>query len=175
MAPTLTKQQQSLVDSKRMTTRPSVYDPNSDNSTTITRDMEQWLILTSKSVKSQAISWIKEILKSESDDTYQNLLKETLDAEAASLSVMETDLGGATSAFTTWRKDPQISGYEDVTEIGWLFQELQQGVAPYEELAQVKHAERFVEAVSDRFAISKESTTSRKARLNTWIAVLNSY
>lgn len=175
MAITLTDEQKAAVQPKRKPTRPTLYSPTGGGLVTISEDFEAWLILSSKSLKAKVIGWIKEVQKGETDDVYQNLLKECLDVEKDSLEIQDMDLSSATSAFTEWRSDPQVEGFENVQEVGWLFQELQQGLAPYQELAEITHHERLRQAVSDRYPMSEDSEATRKTRLNTWIAVLNAY
>lgn len=175
MAIELTTDQEKKVSARRKSARPSVYSPTGGGATTISKDFEAWLILTPKSIKAKAINWVKELQKVEADREYEDLLKECLDVEATSLEVQDMDLSSATQAFTDWRSNPSISGYETVTEISWLFQELQQGMSPHQELDEVTHHVRLRQAVADRYPISKKSTADRKTRLNTWVSVLNSY
>ena len=173
--PDLTTEQSKQVESSRHSTRPSVFSPTGGGQVQVGEDFESWLILTPKSTKARAVEWITELLTREADDDYQNLLKETLDSEEASIEVQSMDLAGSTSAFTEWRSNPNVAGFEDVAEIGWLFQELQQGFAPYQEDAELTHYERLRAAVKSRFQLSKDSEATRKERLNSWIAALNAY
>lgn len=171
----LTSDQQKQVDKSRRSSRPSVYNPSGTAATIISRDFEAWLILASKDTKARVVEWVKELLKQEADDDYQNLLKETLDSEEASLMVQETDLSSASEAFTEWRSNSSVSGFETVQELNWLFQELQQGFSPQSEISEINHHERLRAVTGDRLALSADSEESRAKRLNTWVAVLTSY
>lgn len=171
----LTAKENLQVDNGRKDTKPSVYDPNGTTATLISNNMEAWLILTSKSVKAKALGWINSILESEADKDYQDLLKEATDKEAASLALQQTDLAPQVSNFTDWRSSAGIKGWEDVSEIGWLMQELQAGINPFQQTEEVTHLENLRAAATNRQQISPESVANRKQRLNAWISVLNAY
>jgi hypothetical protein len=171
----LTKDQETKVSSQRKSNRPSIYNPNDGGAVTISRDLEQWLILTPKDTKAKIVDWIKELKKAEVDEDFQDLLKETLDKEEASLSIQQMDLEAQLTQYLSWRNNPNISGYEDVAEIGWLFQELQQGFSPRADLDVVEHASRLRQGVADRLPTSQDSEDKKTTRLDAWLAVLNSY
>jgi hypothetical protein len=171
----LTAVEQATVESKRQANKPSVYDPRGKSPTAVSKDFETWLILTGKTPKDKVITQIKELQKAEADEDYQALLKETLDAEQKSLKGEMDDLSSRTDALETWRKDPGVAGFEDVAEIGWMTQELQQGSNPVSEKEELDHFEALRAACGNRLIISKDSTGDRTTRLNAWLAALNSY
>jgi len=175
MPPNLTAAQESVVRTNSKSSKPSVYNPGGTTATAISSNFEAWLILTSKGVKSKLLGWLKTILDSEADKDYEDLLLETMTAEQLNLSTLSGNVATQTSSFDTWRADPGISGWQDVAEIGWLMQEVQQGFSPYQEQDELKHAEALRAAVGTRGASSKDSKASRKTRLNAWIAALNAY
>jgi hypothetical protein len=174
MPRTLTAAEQVKVDSQRKNNKSSVYDPKGTNPTPISSDFESWLILTGKSTKQKTIDQINELLHAEVDEDYQLLLQESLDIEAESLQIQMTDLTDRTEALETWRKDPGVSGWEDVAEIGWMMQELQQGSSPISEKDELDHLEALRAACGNRLIVSKDSSGSRTTRLNAWLAALNS-
>lgn len=157
-------------------TRPTVYDPNSaGDPVTISLAFEKWLTSVPKEVKDKVIAWIDQLLQMDTDDVYQDLLKETVEKERASLAIEEMDLGEASTSFSAWRDNPQVAGYENVAEISWLFQELQQGFTPFTELDAINYRGRLNDAVETRFSVSKASKATREKRLKAWIVCLNSY
>jgi hypothetical protein len=175
MPKTLTDAELAKVESKRKSTRPQVYDPSSGDAQTISKDFEAWLILSDKSVKQSTIKQIKSLLDSETDSDFQDLFHLTVDFEKDSLDQETGDLSGATSAFTEWRGDPGISGWQDVSEIGWMLQELQQGLNPIADKEDVTHMDLLREAAAERLLTSKKSEARRETRLKALVAVLNAY
>lgn len=171
----LTDAELAKVESKRKSTRPQVYDPNSGSAQTISKDFEAWLILTDKNVKQTTIKQIKSLLDSEADSTFQDLFHIAVDNEKDSLDQEDGDLSGATSAFTEWRDDPGISGWQDVSEIGWMLQELQQGLNPISEKEETTHMDLLRGAAAERLLTSKKSEARRETRLKALLATLNAY
>jgi hypothetical protein len=175
MPRSLTAAEEVTVESKRQASKPSVYDPKGKTPTQISKDFETWLILTGKTTKDKIVTQIKELQKAEADKDYQALLKEALDSEEKSLKAQMDDLSSRTEALETWRKDPGVAGFEDVAEIGWMTQELQQGSNPISEKEELDHFEALRAACGNRLIVSKDSTGDRTTRLNAWLAALNSY
>jgi hypothetical protein len=175
MPKSLTDAELAKVESQRKATRPQVYDPNSGDAQTISKDFEAWLILTDKSVKQNTIKQIKSLLDGETDSDFQDLFYLTVDNEKDSIDQELGDLTGATSAFTDWRGDAGITGWQDVTEIGWMLQELQQGLNPIAEKEDATHMDLLRDAAATRLLTSKKSEARRETRLKAILAVLNSY
>lgn len=163
------------VESKRKTTRPQIYDPNNGAAQSISKDFEAWLILSDKSVKQNTIKQIKSLLDSEADSDFQDLFTSACDNEKDSLDQEIDDLSSATSAFTEWRGDAGITGWQDVSEIGWMLQELQQGLNPISEKEDAIHFDLLRAAALQRLLTSKQSEARRETRLKALLAVLNSY
>lgn len=175
MPKTLTDAEIAKVESQRKATRPQVYDPSSGAAQTISKDFEAWLILTDKSVKQNTIKQIKSLLDSEADSDFQDLFSLAVDMEKDSIDQEIGDLSGATSAFTDWRGDAGITGWQDVSEIGWMLQELQQGLNPIAEKEEATHMDLLRKAASERLLTSTKSEARRETRLKALLAVLNAY
>jgi hypothetical protein len=167
--------EEAKVNASRKTTKPSVYDPNGTTATVVTNDFETWLILADKSTKQKAIKQINALLEMEEDKDYQDLFKEAAEKEKDSLEAQASSLESNATTFTDWRDATGIQGFEDVAEIGWMMQELQQGVLAAGEIEELEHLEKLREAAETRLLTSKDSTASRKTRLNAWLAALSSY
>jgi hypothetical protein len=175
MPKSLTDAERAKVESKRKSTRPKVYDPSSGSAQTISKDFEAWLILSDKSVKQTTIKQIKTLRDSEADSDFQDLFTITCDNEKDSLDQEISDLSGQTSAFTEWRSEPGISGWQDVAEVGWMLQELQQGLNPIAEKEDATHFDLLRAGALQRLLTSKDSEARRETRLKALIAVLNAY
>lgn len=172
MPPTLTDEQEQKVAAARKTAKPTVYDPDGKTATTISPDFEAWLILTSSSLKSKAMSWITSLTQSDPDDAYQDLLHENDESLKTGLDHLQSIDSAKSSAFSSWRSNSGISGWEDVREISWLFQELQQRSTETEEL---KYQQALRTAVYDRCREGKNSSADRNTRLKAWISALSTY
>lgn len=175
MPKTLTDAEIAKVESQRKATRPQVYDPSSGAAQTISKDFEAWLILTDKSVKQNTIKQIKSLLDGEADSDFQDLFSLAVDNEKDSIDQEIGDLSGATSAFTDWRGDAGITGWQDVSEIGWMLQELQQGLNPIAEKEEATHMDLLRQAAAERLLTSTKSEARRETRLKALLAVLNAY
>ena len=175
MPPELTSEEQDKVEAGRKETKPSVYDPSGTVPTTISNDFEAWLILADKGVKQRAAKQINAILKAEADKDYQDLFKEASEKEEEAIEDQISDLSGATSTFTEWRGDAGVSGWEDVSEIAWLMQELQQGQSAAGEKEELEYLQNLRKASGVRLLTSTSSTGDRKTRLNAWLAAFNTY
>jgi len=171
----LTVAEEAKVNASRKSEKPSVYNPNGTSSTVITSDFETWLILADKSSKQKAISQINSLLEAEDDKDYQDLFKEAAEKEKESLESQISSMGSQATAFNDWRSATGISGFEDVAEIGWMMQELQQGFVAAGEIEELEHLQSLREASETRLLASKDSTADRKTRLNAWLAALSSY
>ena len=167
--------EEAKVNANRKATKPSVYNPNGTTATSITNDFESWLILADKSSKQKAISQINSLLEAEDDKDYQDLFKEAADKEESSLAAQIATLTSKATTFTDWREATGIQGFEDVSEISWMMQELQQGFVAAGEIEELEHLEKLREAAETRLLTSKDSTADRKTRLNAWLAALSSY
>jgi hypothetical protein len=175
MPKSLTDAELSKIESQRKATRPQVYDPSSGTAQTISKDFESWLILTDKSVKETTIGQIKSLLDSEADSDFQDLFYLTVDNEKDSLDQETGDLSGATSSFSDWRGSPGITGWQDVAEIGWMLQELQQGLNPIADKEEATHFDQLRAAAAERLLTSKQSEARRETRLKALLAALNAY
>ena len=175
MPPILTPEQEALVRSKRQSVKPTVYDPNGTSSTSISNDFEAWLIVSAQGTRSKLLDWLNTILSSESNKEFEDLLKETLASETSYLASQLTDVEAQTTSFDAWRADPGVDGWQDVAEIAWLMQELQQGISVNAEKEDLEHLRALKEAVDARHFLSKDSIANRKDRLNAWVTALNSY
>jgi len=171
----LTDAELATVESRRKSVRPQIYDPNSGSSQTISKDFEAWLILTDKNTKQSTIKQIKSLLDGEVDSDFQDLFTLTCDLEKESLDQEVSDLESATSAFSNWRSAPGITGWQDVTEIAWMSQELQQGLNPIAEKEDATHFDLLREASLQRLLTSKNSEARRETRLKALLAALNAY
>ena len=175
MPPTLTSAQSAILESKRKTSKPQVYNPNGSSATTISNDFEAWLILSSSGVKGPLQEWISQLLQQDEEKDYQDLLKEMLDKEEASLDAQESALSAQTSAYQDWRASQGVRGWEDVAEVAWMLQELEAGNAAYASQEDLDHRQALRKAVAARLVTSPDSTANKKARLSAWIAALNTY
>jgi len=171
----LTVAEEAKVNAHRKSEKPSVYDPNGTTATVITNDFEAWLILADKSSKQKAIAQINALLEAEEDKDFQDLFKEASDAEEESLSSQTSLASGQATTFNDWRNSPGITGFEDVSEIVWMMQELQQSYLAAGELEELEHLDALREAAETRLLTSADSTADRKTRLNAWRAALSSY
>lgn len=175
MPRTLTDSELATVESRRKRARPQMFDPGNGVTQTISKDFESWLILTDKSVKQSTIKQIKNLLDSEADSDFQDLFTLTCDLEKDSLDAETADLESATSSFSEWRSNPGISGWQDVTEIGWMLQELQQGFNPIADQEDVTHTDLLRAGALQRLLTSKDSEARRETRLKAILSVLNAY
>lgn len=171
----LTDAELAKVESKRKATRPQVYDPKGTTPITISKDFEAFLILAGRSVKQRTIKQIKALLDAEADSDFQDLFTMAADNEKDSLDLETEDLSSSTSAFQEWREDPGITGWQDVAEIGYMLQELQQGLNPIAEKEDVKHLDQLRDAALLRLLTSKKSEGRRETRLKALLAALNAY
>lgn len=171
----LSVSEEAKVESSRKAAKPTVYNPNGTTATVITNDFEAWLILADKSTKQKAIKQVNALLEAEEDKDYQDLFKEAAEKEQDSLEDQISSLESKATTFTDWRDATGVSGFEDVAEIGWMMQELQQGFLAAGEIEELEHLEKLREASETRLLTSKDSTADRKTRLNAWLAALSSY
>lgn len=171
----LTDSELAKVEQARKSTKPKVFDPNGTEATTISNDFESFLILANRDVKQRTIKQIKALLDAEADKDYRDLFAVASRNEAASLKLETGDLDETTSTFTEWREDPGISGWQDVAEIGWLVQELQQGLNPLAEKEEITHLDALREGAAQRLVTSQSSMARRETRLKAFIAAISSY
>ena len=174
--PTLTTEQNKKVEAGKRKERPQAFDPSGAGAKTIGEEFEQWLILTPKTSKAKIIDWVNNLMKEDPDDAYQDLLKETMDKESAGLELEDMDRASSVDSYKTWKKDNlSLKGFKNVKEIGWLFQELQQGQTPFTFVDDVFYRSQMNRATGERFRLSKDSLADRKTRLRSWVVLLNSY
>lgn len=175
MPPTLTSAQSAKIESQRKDSKPQVYNPNGTSATPISNDFEAWLIVASGGVKSQLQTWIEKLLQQDTEKDYQDLLKETLDTETATLTAQLADLEPTTGAYSDWKSSNGVRGWEDVAEIAWMLQELEAGNGTYTLQEELQHRQAFCRAANARLVTSPDSVADKKTRLGAWIGALNSY
>ena len=146
----LSAEEQATVNARKKPLRPTVYDPNTFSSQTVSANFEQWLILAPTQVKQTATTWVKEMLKTEADKDYADLLKQTVDTELSSIETQLTDLSSKTKAFDDWRSEAGLKGFEDVQETAWLIDELQAGFPPFQEEENLKMQQALLRHANDR-------------------------
>jgi len=171
----LTASERALVDSKRKSTRPTVYDPSGTEGTEVSKDFEAWLILSTADQRKGAVDQIRALLDSEADQDRKDLFRMVNAAEQLSLDQQTSDLTETTASFTEWRGNLNLTGFEDVAEVGWMVQELQQGLNAVGEQEDVEHFNRLRAIAYERLRTSADSVATREGRLRALLAALTAY
>jgi hypothetical protein len=176
MALALTADEIKKVDENRQTPTPTVFSAVTGTDVPISLDFEAYLILLSDSLKDEIIQQLKTV--NQNNDTRKDrdeLLSMALTSDIADAQNRFTLLESDLQTFTDFRDKISVEGFEAVSEIGVVLDDLQ--IAFGEDLLtldRMQHLDTFLSLVEKSFKAGNVSDNTLK-EVDSYIVLINSY
>jgi len=168
---------QTVRDSRREPgERPVYFNSGSGEDEEISEQFEAFLILLSSGVKTEAVTWINAVASLMPDrDDWNDVLIETVEQQIANAQTLNDAINTTYEGYESFRTNFRIDGFEDITEIGLMLDDLQVGMGELSGRArEAKHLE-VLSAILNERATSEEFGDARLQQLRSWITPLMTY
>lgn len=156
--------------------RPTYFNSGSGENAEISEQFEAFLILLSQGVKTEAVTWINAIANLIPDrEEWNEVLLETIAQQIANAETLNSDVNETYSGYEAFRTNFRIDGFEDITEIGMLLDDLQVGMGSLNERSRnAKHLE-VISSLLDLRAQDTSYNSDRLRQLRSWVTPLMTY
>ena len=176
MAIALTTNESRRVKAQRLADKPTYYNAQSGQNSSISDDFEAFLILQSKTAKQEAVSWISQALATQDIDILRDLLLAdaiTSDQNDASASLQEVER--ELTRFDEFRSRFTAGKFAGVSEVQSLLSDLQLGLDRLvSQKDRLRHLEVF-DNVQNEILLSLGLTEAQIKETGSWIGPLLAY